>query len=78
MGHNQTLSGAVKDHELEKIKETHPVLILFFVVLAGEIWGPVGMLISVPVVSSVRLMLNFWNMQVPESDGKMVLGDSGV
>jgi predicted PurR-regulated permease PerM len=65
MGHNPTLSGAVKDHEFERMKETHPVIILFFVVLAGDIWGPTGMLISVPFISFVRLMLNFWHLQSP-------------
>merc|ERR1712151_25747 len=51
MGHNPTLSGAVRDHKLEEIKETHPVIILFIVVFAGQIWGPTGMLLSVPLIS---------------------------
>jgi len=66
MGHNQTLSGAVKDQELDTIQETHPVAILFVVVLAGEIWGPTGMLIAVPCVSFMRLALNFWRLQEPK------------
>jgi len=66
MGHNPTLSGAVKDQELETIQETHPVAILFVVVLAGEIWGPTGMLLAVPCVSFMRLALNFWRLQGPE------------
>eukprot|EP00435_Cladocopium_sp_Y103_P032427 s1310_g8.t1 len=36
----------------------HQVLILFAVVLCGEIWGVAGMLISVPLLSLVRLLLN--------------------
>jgi len=66
MGHNPTLSGAVKDQGLETIQETHPVAILFVVVLAGEIWGPTGMLIAVPCVSFMRLALNFWRLQGPK------------
>jgi len=60
MGQNSTLSGAVRNHDIERIKETHPVIILFVVVLAGQIWGPLGMLISVPLLSVFRLMLNVW------------------
>jgi len=50
------------DDEMD-VKETHPVVILFVVVLSGEIWGPVGMLISVPVVSLCRLAVNVWYME---------------
>jgi len=76
MGRNKTLAGAVQprreqskfgsvtafaseDEEMD-VKETHPVVILFVVVLSGQIWGPVGMLISVPVVSLCRLAVNVW------------------
>jgi len=45
------------------VKETHPVVILFVVVLSGQIWGPVGMLISVPVVSLCRLAVNVWYLE---------------
>jgi len=45
------------------VKETHPVVILFVVVLSGQIWGPVGMLISVPVVSLIRLAMNIWYLE---------------
>merc|ERR1711879_1003215 len=82
MGHNQTLSGALKSQELEKIKETHPVAILFFVVLAGEVWGPVGMLVSVPFVALARLMFNLWGFHkepcrdIPASEmGEQVWGN---
>merc|ERR1712187_437290 len=71
MGHNPTLSGAVRDHQLEEIKETHPVVILFIVVFAGQIWGPTGMLLSVPLVSLARLMLNFWYLQTPVLEENM-------
>jgi len=37
--------------EVEKLEELHPVLILFAVVIWGEIWGNIGSLISVPMVS---------------------------
>eukprot|EP00913_Durusdinium_trenchii_P031432 g29427.t1 len=43
--------------------ETHPVLILFAVVLCGQIWGVTGMLISVPLLSLVRLLLNLEAMK---------------
>lgn len=80
MGHNATLSGAVKNHELVKIKETHPVVILFFVVLSGQIWGPLGMLISVPLLSLFRLMLNVWHMRGPgdvEQSGRTTGASAG-
>jgi predicted PurR-regulated permease PerM len=73
MGRNKTLSGAVHNkskrfkttiesnvEDKMEVKETHPVVILFVVVLSGQIWGPVGMLISVPVVSLCRLAVNVW------------------
>jgi len=74
MGKNRTLAGSLQSErkgaagegsnvEEEEVKETHPVLILFFVVLSGEIWGAVGMLISVPVISLVRLALNVWYLE---------------
>merc|ERR1712151_1109991 len=68
MGHNPTPSGAVRDHKLEECRETHPVVMLFIVVFAGHIWGPTGMLLSVPLISLARLMLNFWYLQAPELD----------
>lgn len=71
MGRNHTLSGAVNNHELERMKETHPVIILFFVVLGGEIWGPTGMLISVPFISFVRLMLNFWHLRSSDHETRL-------
>lgn len=37
--------------QVEKLEELHPVLILFAVVIWGEIWGNIGSLISVPMVS---------------------------
>eukprot|EP00971_Amphidinium_carterae_P168710 3342495-Amphidinium_carterae.1 len=56
MGRSKVLSGALSDDQSPL--ETHPVLLLFIVVVAGEVWGAVGMLISVPVVAFVRLALN--------------------
>lgn len=40
--------------------ETHPVLVLLAVVLAGDIWGTAGMFIAVPLISVVRLAIHFW------------------
>jgi len=52
MGRNKTLAGVVdKDKEFA---ETHPVIVLFAVVVCGLIWGPIGMLISVPLISLMR------------------------
>merc|ERR1711937_5168 len=53
MSSDPVLSGvkAEGDHEEHGI---HPVAILFFVVLFGDIWGPMGMLISVPLISIIR------------------------
>jgi len=80
MGRNRTLSGAVRSERHthaedgtgmieENVRETHPVVILFFVVLTGEIWGAVGMLISVPVVSLIRLAMNVWYLDRTVSGG---------
>mmetsp|Transcript_47420 Transcript_47420/g.149012 ORF Transcript_47420/g.149012 Transcript_47420/m.149012 type:complete len:573 (+) Transcript_47420:2-1720(+) len=49
--------------EEDDVKETHPVIILFAVVISGEIWGAVGMLISVPVISFLRLAANIWFLE---------------
>lgn len=68
MGRNKVLAGAVENHEMEKIKETHPVLILFAVVICGNIWGQVGMLISVPLISLMRLTINVWGMDTERKD----------
>lgn len=62
MGSNRVLAGAVENNDFDKIKETHPVIILFFVVLLGEVWGPLGMLVAVPLISLVRLSLTVWRM----------------
>lgn len=56
MSRSAVLSGQIETEESND--ETHPVLILFAVVLCGEIWGVAGMLISVPLLSLVRLLLN--------------------
>lgn len=56
MSRSAVLSGQMNSEESND--ETHPVLILFAVVLCGEIWGVAGMLISVPLLSLVRLLLN--------------------
>lgn len=58
MGRDRTLMGAVSKQD--ELKETHPVVIIFAVVFFGEIWGPLGMLICVPIISILRLTFNFW------------------
>merc|ERR1712032_1081051 len=52
MGRNQVLAGAISKEN--KFVETHPVVVLFVVVVCGDIWGPVGMIIAVPIISLVR------------------------
>ena len=48
-------------------------MILFAVVLCGEIWGVAGMLISVPLLSIVRLLLNLEALKAsrPERSGRL-------
>jgi predicted PurR-regulated permease PerM len=60
MGKDKTLAGAVHGHgeDGEDIAETHAVIVLFAVVFFGQIWGVVGMLISVPTLSVLRLSIN--------------------
>eukprot|EP00928_Gymnodinium_smaydae_P089095 TRINITY_DN73097_c0_g1_i1.p1 TRINITY_DN73097_c0_g1~~TRINITY_DN73097_c0_g1_i1.p1 ORF type:complete len:609 (-),score=122.79 TRINITY_DN73097_c0_g1_i1:142-1968(-) len=73
MGYNPILSGqanpAVRD-----IKETHPVIVLLAVVISGEIWGPAGMLLSVPIISLCRLLVAFWYL---ETGNEAPLGNGG-
>jgi len=57
MGRNKTLAGAIKN-DVEEVTETHGVVVLFAVVFFGKVWGTVGMLISVPALSIIRLTLN--------------------
>lgn len=56
MGKNKVLSGAIGQEG--EVSETHGVLVLFAVVWFSRVWGVVGMLISVPVISIVRLTIN--------------------
>eukprot|EP00403_Amphidinium_massartii_P002720 CAMPEP_0178380242 /NCGR_PEP_ID=MMETSP0689_2-20121128/5359_1 /TAXON_ID=160604 /ORGANISM="Amphidinium massartii, Strain CS-259" /LENGTH=516 /DNA_ID=CAMNT_0020000373 /DNA_START=40 /DNA_END=1587 /DNA_ORIENTATION=+ len=53
MGRSKVLSGALTEDQ--DAGETHPVILLFIVVVFGEVWGATGMLISVPMVSFIRL-----------------------
>mmetsp|Transcript_24786 Transcript_24786/g.45458 ORF Transcript_24786/g.45458 Transcript_24786/m.45458 type:complete len:517 (-) Transcript_24786:354-1904(-) len=68
MGRSKVLSGALSDEQ--DPGETHPVLLLFIVVVAGEVWGAIGMLISVPVVSFVRLAVNVFYASEAELKAK--------
>lgn len=38
-----------------ELQEDHPVIILFFALLMGIVWGAAGMLIAVPLISIMRL-----------------------
>jgi len=57
MGRSKTLAGSFSADDKE-VRETHGVIVLFAVVFFGKVWGIVGMLISVPILSIVRLTLN--------------------
>jgi len=69
MGKSQILAGALGEGNVDE--ETHPVIILFVVVLCGQIWGVTGMLISVPLISMIRLLVNFEKMQRSKSGEHM-------
>jgi len=60
IGRNKTLAGVVDSNGASETEasETHGVIVLFAVVFFGKVWGVVGMLISVPVLSIIRLALN--------------------
>jgi len=49
--------------ETQKEMRMHPVIILFFVAFFGWIWGPTGMLLSVPLMSALKASMHI----VPES-----------
>lgn len=58
---NKVLNGAIKEgHE---VSEAHPVIVLFSVVFFGAIWGTVGMFISVPAISVMRMAVNIGREQ---------------
>lgn len=38
--------------------EVHPVVMLLFIMLCGEIWGATGMLVSVPLLALLKLVLD--------------------
>jgi len=59
MGRSPVLSGSIRKGEASE--ETHPVIVLFAVVVFGQIWDTTGMLISVPVISVIRLGFNVWS-----------------
>ncbi|CAJ1335430.1 unnamed protein product, partial [Effrenium voratum] len=60
MSKSPTLAGQ-REGENQPASETHPVIILFVVILCGEIWGITGMLISVPLLALIRLLINLEN-----------------
>merc|ERR1740121_905726 len=44
----------VKLIERQRDFRMHPVIILFFVAAFGAIWGPTGMLVSVPIMAAAK------------------------
>jgi len=49
--------------ESQKEMRMHPVIILFFMAFFGWIWGPTGMLLSVPLMAALKASIYI----VPES-----------
>src|SRR5262245_28621574 len=47
--------------------ELHPALVIFGVIAGGEIAGPVGMFLSVPVIAGLRIV---WRHAGPARDGR--------
>mmetsp|Transcript_73812 Transcript_73812/g.153819 ORF Transcript_73812/g.153819 Transcript_73812/m.153819 type:complete len:529 (-) Transcript_73812:285-1871(-) len=80
IGRNRILAGAVGNNQ-EEVRETHGVLVMFAVVFFGKVWGVVGMLISVPVISVVRLTLNMGAMKAsaerPDEESPFQVGEGG-
>lgn len=60
--------------QVEKLEELHPVLILFAVVIWGEIWGNIGSLISVPMVSFGVTLKRVYEKKVLTADKKPKAG----
>jgi len=65
MGKNPVLAG-VQDG-VGSAAETHPVIVLLAVVLMGTVWGPAGMLVSVPLISLIRLAINVAEKEAKKS-----------
>lgn len=61
MGSNRVLAGASR--QAKEYGETHPVIVLSAVVLLGQIWGSTGMLVSVPLISMIRLGISLHEKQ---------------
>jgi len=61
MSKNPSLAGVLDSKKDGGVEETHPVFILFAVVVSGQVWGQLGMLISVPVISLARLTFSVWD-----------------
>lgn len=52
------------DQDEKAVEEMHPVTVLFGVVIWGQIWGTTGMLISVPLLSIMKVVMNVWEESV--------------
>lgn len=66
----------VKLIESSREMTMHPVIILFNVAFFGWIWGPTGMLLSVPVVAAFKAMLHLMPARYRAPILKVLEGDS--
>lgn len=65
----------VKLIESSREMTMHPVIILFNVAFFGWIWGPTGMLLSVPVVAAFKAMLHLMPARYRAPILKVLEGD---
>merc|ERR1712118_642080 len=63
----------VKLVEADKIMKMHPVIILLAVAFFGYIWGPTGMLLSVPLVAYFKVALLSDNVPALYRDPVLVI-----
>jgi len=66
----------VKLVERQDDMRMHPVLILFFVAFFGHIWGATGMLLSVPIMATVKAFLPYMPAAYRDSMLMFLEGDA--
>lgn len=56
---NQLENYLIVPNIMGKITKTHPLLILFSVLAAGHLFGVLGLILAVPVVATLRILLEY-------------------